>query len=128
MPHEPLKSIFNIGNIGFNIQYWYTSIQYSVLFYQHSIFIKMEEGVSAGCLAGHCRPRPGAKADKVDHQFINDDNGDYWAMNDDDDNDDDHNDDDDDDDDHQVYSGCRGPSAGGSGAMVICWGCNVWHR
>ena len=28
----------------------------------------------------------------------------------------------------QVYSGCRGPSTAGSGTIVICWGCNVWHR
>ena len=30
----------------------------------------IKEGVSAGCLAGHCRPRPGAKADKVDQRYM----------------------------------------------------------
>lgn len=28
----------------------------------------------------------------------------------------------------KVYSGCRTGSAGGAGALVICWGCSVWHR
>lgn len=58
---------------------------------QQAALSPVQEGVSAGCLPGHCRPRPGAKADKV-------------------------------------YSGCRGPSTAGSGTIVICWGCNVWHR